>query len=260
MPLELDLGGHCALITGAGQGVGRAIAVTLARAGAAVVINDVVESRAEQVVAEIRASGGEARGVPFDVTDWPHVESSIGQLAGLDILVNNAGNAGVEGFAALRPFAESDPAEWDRYLRVNLVGVMNCTRAALPGMISAAWGRVITIVSDAARYGDANLAPYAAAKAGAAGFCRSVAREVGRYNVTVNCIALGTVRTPTTDQPQADDPARRAREEQHMKKYIIRRRGEPEDVTGLVAFLASDGASWVTGQTYPVNGGYSLAL
>jgi 3-oxoacyl-[acyl-carrier protein] reductase len=248
------------LITGAGQGVGRAIALTLARAGASVVINDVVESRTAQVAAEIRGAGGDAHEAPFDVTDWPQVESSLGRLGRLDILVNNAGNAGVEGFAALRPFAESDPAEWDRYLKVNLVGVMNCTRAALPGMISAAWGRVITIVSDAARYGDANLAPYAAAKAGAAGFCRSVAREVGRHNITVNCIALGTVRTPTTDQPQADDPARQAREERHMQKYIVRRRGEPEDVTGLVAFLASDGASWITGQTYPVNGGYSLAL
>jgi 3-oxoacyl-[acyl-carrier protein] reductase len=248
------------LITGAGQGVGRAIALTLARAGASVVINDVIESRTEQVAEEIRGAGGDAHEAPFDVTDWAQVDSSMGQLGRLDILVNNAGNAGVEGFAALRPFAESDPAEWDRYLKVNLVGVMNCTRAALPGMISGAWGRVITIVSDAARYGDANLAPYAAAKAGAAGFCRSIAREVGRHNITVNCIALGTVRTPTTDQPQADDPARQAREEQHMKKYIVRRRGEPEDVTGLVAFLASDGASWITGQTYPVNGGYSLAL
>jgi 3-oxoacyl-[acyl-carrier protein] reductase len=260
VPLELDLKGRTALITGAGQGVGKAIAHTLAQAGAVVLINDVVEERAKEAAEEIRASGGSAREAAFDVTDWPQVGSSVSRLGVVDILVNNAGNAGVEGFAALRPFADSDPEEWDRYLKVNLYGVMNCTRAVLPGMISSTWGRVITIVSDAARYGDANLAPYAAAKAGAAGFCRSVAREVGRYNVTVNCIALGTVRTPTTARPQEDTPERREREEQQMRKYIIRRKGEPEDVTGLVAFLSSAGSSWITGQTYPVNGGYTLAL
>lgn len=260
MPLELDLEGHTALITGAGQGVGKAIGTTLARAGATVVINDVVEARAKEAAEEIRGLGGTALEAPFDVTDWRQVESSVARLGGIDIIVNNAGNAGVEGFTALRPFAESDPDDWDRYLKVNLYGVMHCTRAVLPGMISGAWGRVITIVSDAARYGDANLAPYAAAKAGAAGFCRSVAREVGRYNITVNCIALGTVRTPTTARVPDESPAALEREQQQMRKYIIRRRGEPEDVTGLVAFLAGPGSAWITGQTYPVNGGYTLAL
>ena len=254
------LEGWHALVTGAGQGVGRAIALTLADAGAEVAINDVVESRADDVRDEIRERGGRAESAAFDVTDWDSVHAAVDRLEGVGILVNNAGNAGVDGFSALRPFVETDPGEWDRYIRVNLHGVMNCTRAALPSMISRNGGRIITVVSDAARYGDAFLAPYAAAKAGAAGFCRSIAREVGRYNITVNCVALGTIRTPATSRPDADSPENLEREKQQLKKYIIRRKGEPEDAAGLVGFLAGPEASWITGQTYPVNGGYSFAL
>jgi NAD(P)-dependent dehydrogenase (short-subunit alcohol dehydrogenase family) len=260
VPPENGLEGWRALVTGAGQGVGRAIALTLADAGAEVAINDVVESRADDVRDEIRERGGRAESAPFDVTDWDSVHAGVDRLGDVGILINNAGNAGVDGFSALRPFVETDPAEWDRYIRVNLHGVMNCTRAALPSMISRNGGRIITVVSDAARYGDAFLAPYAAAKAGASGFCRSIAREVGRYNITVNCVALGTIRTPTTSRPDADSPENVEREKQQLKKYIIRRKGEPEDVAGLVGFLAGPAASWITGQTYPVNGGYSFAL
>ena len=260
MTLEIDLDSKSALVTGAGQGVGKAIASTLARAGATVLVNDVVEARAKDVVAEIRAWGGAAEQAVFDVTDWSQAQSAVDAAGGVDILVNNAGNAGVEGFAALRPFAESDPNEWERYIRINLYGVMNCTRAVLPEMLNREHGRIVTIVSDAGRYGDAYLAPYAAAKAGAAGFCRSVAREVGRHGVTVNCIALGTVRTPSTTRPDEESPERQERLQQQLKKYIIRRLGDPDDPAGLVAFLVSPMASWITGQTYPVNGGYTLTL
>ena len=152
------------------------------------------------------------------------------------------------------PFAETDPADWPRYFNVNLFGTMHCTRAALPGMIDKSWGRVVTIVSDAARFGDARLAPYAAAKAGAAGFCRVIAREVGRYNITVNCISLGTMDTPLTANA---DPERL---KETLKPYVIRRRGLPEDVAGLATFLASPLAEWITGQTYPLNGGYTFSL
>lgn len=255
MTLEIDLDGSRALVTGAGQGVGRAISVALAHAGATVLVNDVVPDRAREVVKEIHDFGGTAEEAPFDVTDFAAVEAAF-EGGRVDILVNNAGNAGTEGFTDLRPFAQTDPGEWGRYIAVNLYGVMNCTRGALPGMIERQRGRIVTIVSDAGRYGDAYLAPYAAAKAGAAGFCRSIAREVGRYGITVNCIALGTVRTPTTSE--AGDESGAASEQ--LKKYIIRRRGEPEDVAGLVAYLASPLASWITGQTYPVNGGYTLSL
>jgi 3-oxoacyl-[acyl-carrier protein] reductase len=259
MALEIDLQGKRALVTGAGQGVGKAIACALGEAGAAVYVNDVVTSRVDEVVEDLRHRGGTSERAPFDVTDWTQTREMVESTGGLDILVNNAGNAGTEGFA-LQPFAESEPSDWERYIRVNLYGVMNCTRAALPGMIARTGGRVVTIVSDAARSGEAYLAPYAAAKAGAAGFSRSIAREVGRYGITVNCIALGTVRTPATATDDAGSPEERERSKELLKKYIIRRRGEPEDAAGLVVFLASPMAAWVTGQTYPVNGGYTLSL
>lgn len=257
MAFTIDLGGQRALVSGAGQGVGRAIALALAEGGAAVAVNDVVVPRAQAVVEEIARAGGTAEAVGFDVTDWEQVSTALGGRP-VDILVNNAGNAGTEGFSGLQPFAESDPAEWDRFIRVNLYGVMHCTRAVLPGMIERGHGRVVTIVSDAARYGDANLAPYAAAKAGAAGLCRSIAREVGRHGITVNCIALGTMRTPATERPDQDEDSEEIR--RRVRRYIVPRRGVPEDVTGMVVYLASPLASWVTGQTYPVNGGYSLSL
>jgi len=256
----IDLDGRRALVTGAGHGVGRATARSLADAGASVVVNDVVADRAEAVVAEIRSVGGEADAATFDVTDRHTVRAAIGGLNGLDILVNNAGNAGTEGFTAMVPFVDTDPDTWDRFIRVNLYGVMYCTHAALPAMIARGEGRVVTIVSDAGRFGDAYLAPYAAAKAGAAGFCRSVAREVGRHGITVNCVSLGTVRTSTTTGGnEPDDPADETAD-RRLSRYIVRRRGEPADAAAMVTYLASPLASWITGQTYPVNGGYTLSL
>jgi NAD(P)-dependent dehydrogenase (short-subunit alcohol dehydrogenase family) len=271
----IDLEGRRALVTGGGQGIGRATARALADAGASVVVNDVVADRAEAVGAEIRNRGGEADAAAFDVTDRHAVRAAIRALDGVDILVNNAGNAGTEGFIPLVPFADTDADTWDRFLRVNLYGVMYCTHAALPAMIAKGEGRIVTVVSDAGRFGDAYLAPYAAAKAGAAGFCRSVAREVGRHGITVNCVSLGSIRTPTTtgsntgddrtegNEPggpaDADDPNDDAAH-RRLSRYIIRRHGEPADVAAMVTYLASPLASWITGQTYPVNGGYTLSL
>lgn len=257
MRFDADLSGQTAMVTGGGQGVGRGVALTLASAGADIIVNDVVADRAEDVAAEIHEAGGTARSAPFDVTDYEAVAAAVTAAGTVDILVNNAGNAGTAGFDGMVPFHESDPSSWDRYLRVNLFGVMHCTRAVLPGMVERNGGRVVTIVSDAGRYGDQRLAPYAAAKAGAAGLCRSIAREVGRYGITVNCVALGTINTPTTASDTALDPSELKK---RLNPYIVRRFGEPDDVAAMVTFLASPMASWITGQTYPVNGGYTLSL
>ncbi|HET6950475.1 MAG TPA: SDR family oxidoreductase [Acidimicrobiales bacterium] len=260
MSFAIDLEGRRALITGAGQGVGLAIARALADAGAVVVVNDIRPEKADEAVGVLRAAGGKAEALPFDVTDWAQVAAAVEGSGGVDILVNNAGNAGVEGFTRLVDFVETDPADWQRFFAVNLFGVMHCTRAALPSMIESGWGRVITIISDASRRGEAKLAAYGAAKAGAAGFCRSIAREVGRHSITVNCVSLGNVATPDTAPPPPDTLEAHERERAFLRPYVIRRRGQPADVAGMVTYLASPLAEWITGQTYAVNGGYTFSL
>jgi 3-oxoacyl-[acyl-carrier protein] reductase len=259
MTFEIDLSGKRALITGAGQGVGLATAHALCRAGAEVLVNDVRAEQADAAVAELVARGGTASPLPFDVTSWEQVSTAVGDCGRVDILVNNAGNAGLEGFTSLTSFVETDPADWERFFAVNLFGVMHCTKAALPSMIDAGSGRIVTIISDAARSGEAKLSAYAAAKAGAAGFCRSIAREVGRHAITVNCISLGNIATPATAPPPPETPEEVAREKAFLQPYVIRRRGRPDDVAGLVTYLASDHAEWITGQTYGLNGGYTFS-
>lgn len=257
MSFALDLSGRRVLVTGSGQGVGRGIALAFGEAGAEVVVNDLVAERAQQVVDEVAAAGGVARASLFDVTDFAAVTAAVEELGGVDVLVNNAGNAGGEGLAAVAPFVESAPQDWDRYLAVNLYGVLHCARAVLPAMVAQRWGRLITIVSDAGRTGDKYMAAYSAAKAGAAGLSRALALETGQHGVTVNNISLGTMRTPLTDALWAgENPSAQT----ILKSYVVRRPGLPEDVAPLAVYLASEHASWITGQTYPVNGGYSFAL
>lgn len=257
--MDFELEGKRVLVTGAGQGVGEGIARSLASLGAEVLVNDYFAERAETVSAAIVEDGGAARPLPFDVTDHAHVAEAVASVDGVDILVNNAGNAGTEGFGALDPFVATSPDDWDKYFSVNLFGVLNCTHAALPHMIEAGWGRVVTMISDAGRVGEPYMATYAAAKAGAAGFGRAIAKEVARHGVTVNNISLGTMLTPLT-APVYDDPAFAEQKKAILSSYLVRRPGEPADAAWLVAMLVSPRASWITGQTIPLNGGNSLAL
>lgn len=263
-PDPLDLGGQVAFVSGAGQGAGRAIALALARHGAGgVAVNDFVGERAHAVADEIRALGVPAVAVPADVGDLASVRAAMAQAATLGpvtILVNNAGNAGPDHVMRPTPlFWETDPADWDRYFRTNLQGVMNCCHAALPGMVAQARGRIVTIVSDAGRVGEARLSVYAAAKAGAAGFMRSIAREAGRSGITVNCISLSTLE-PALAEPAKSRFLASEQAAALIGRYAIRRFGQPDDVAGMALFLCSDAAGWITGQTYPVNGGYSFAV
>lgn len=260
MSFTIDLEGQRALVTGAGQGIGRVIALTLAEAGATVVVNDVFPEHADAVVAEIVSAGGSADALPFDVTSSREVSTAIEEYGDVSLLVNNAGNAGAEGLVSVGSFVDSDPQDWAKYFAVNLFGTMHCMHAVLPSMIEAGGGRIVTLVSDAARNGDAKVATYAAAKAGAAGFCRSIAREVGRHGITVNCVSLGSIETPAKAAARAKIPEAKERERKMLEAYVIRRHGTPEDVAGLVAYLVSPLASWITGQTYAVNGGYMFSL
>jgi 3-oxoacyl-[acyl-carrier protein] reductase len=254
MALTIDLDGHHALVTGAGQGVGRGIAGALASAGAHVVVNDLELRRAAAVAEELRANGGSAEAAAFDVTDFDGVVSALSNLERApDILVNNAGNAGAAEFS-IGPFAETGPADWDRYLDVNLHGVLHCSRAVLPAMIARGEGRIVTIISEAGRSGESGLVVYSAAKAGAAGFTRALAKEVGRHGVTANNVALGSIDHPARHA----DAEQEARYQRQVRRYLLGRLGTPADVAGAVAFLVSPLAAWVTGQTIPVNGGFAL--
>ena len=252
----LDLKGRTALVTGAGQGVGRATALLLARHNAGcVVVNDFHAERAEAVAEEVRALGTKALAVRADVTDHAAVKDMVAQAGGVEILVNNAGNAGPEAVSAALPeFWETEPADWQRWMGTNLSGVMNCCHAVLPGMIAAQYGRIVTVVSDAGRVGEPQYVAYSGAKAGAAGFMRALAKATGKHGVTANCVSLSAIMTPGL-RARLEDPERRRKV---LQRYVVKRLGEPEDAAGTILFLASDAASWVTGQSWGVNGGYAI--
>ena len=259
----LDLNGKVTLITGAGQGVGRQIALHFAAHKAAgIVVNDYFLDRAEQVAREINAAGGKAIAVQADVTDLGSVKAMVGKaeqaFGPIDVLVNNAGNAGATPDPdARKPFWETGPEVWNSFIGVNLYGVINCASACIPQMIERKGGRIVTIISDAGRAGEAGLEVYSGAKAGAAGFTRAVARSLGRHNITANCVAIAATLTPAIEARLKADPER---QKKMMEKYVIRRPGLPSDVANMVLFLASDASAWITGQTYPVNGGFTFAL
>jgi 3-oxoacyl-[acyl-carrier protein] reductase len=242
-----DLSGRVALVTGAGQGVGAGIARVLAARGAAVAVNDLHPERAEATASAIAAGGGRAVAVAFDVTDFAAVSRGVAAaeqaLDPLDILVTNAG---IPAGMGVKPFRETEPAEWQPYVDLNLYGVMNCCRAVIDGLCERGWGRIITISSGAGTQGlDLGVSPYAAGKGGGIGFMRHLALECAASGVTANTVAIGLI-----------DNQRDPGVTEHLARTIpVGRLGQPEDIGALCVYLASQEASWMTGQTIELNGG-----
>ena len=213
-----DLSERVALVTGAGQNVGAGIAHALARQGAQVLVNDIVQERAEEVVHQITLSGGTARAVLFDVTNLDSVLTALAPTGPIDILVNNAGNAGSERMQP-RPFVEMDPEAWESPIRVNLYGVLHCCHAVVPGMCARGRGRVVTISSGAATAGvNIGVAPYSAGKGGAIAFTRSLALEVARAGVTANSLAIGLMENPGSTNDRAVGPIDTRRPCRHSRR------------------------------------------
>jgi len=249
--MNLGLEGKVAVVTGGGSDVGRAIVGTLAREGVSVVVNyHASEAAATKVADEIRAAGGRAIVHRADVADYGAVEGmmdrAVGEFGRVDIVVNNA------GYLEQKLFLETKPEEWRRQIDVCYLGVLNTSHAAGRRMAAQKSGRLLNVVGDSARLGQPRLAISASARGGVLSLTKTLAKELGRANVTVNTLALGWIETSHVDPAWLA-----ANKEKILQSYPIRRLGQPGDIAPMVAFLASDQASWITGQTISVSGGYS---
>jgi 3-oxoacyl-[acyl-carrier protein] reductase len=244
----MELRGQAALVTGAARGIGRAVALSLARDGAAVAVN--YRERADQarsLVTEIEQAGGVAFAIQADVADaaacTAMVEAVLKRFGRVDVLVNNAGNA------LEKLLLDTELAEWDRLMAVHLRGMYACTRAALPAMISARYGRIINISSIWGISGAAGEVAYSAAKAGQIGFTKALAREVGSAGITVNAVAPGAIATDMNADLTGDALA------DWLARTPVGRLGTAQEVAEVVRFLAGPGAGFVTGQVWSPNGG-----
>ncbi|MED4989055.1 3-oxoacyl-[acyl-carrier-protein] reductase [Parageobacillus toebii] len=242
------LQGKVALVTGASRGIGRAIALELARQGAKVAVNYAGnEAKANEVVEEIKNMGGEAFAIQADVSNAEAVDqmvkSVLERFERIDILVNNAG---ITRDNLLMRMKEE---EWDDVMNINLKGVFNCTKAVTRPMMKQRYGRIVNIASIVGVSGNPGQANYVAAKAGVIGLTKTAARELASRNITVNAVAPGFITTDMTDRLSEELKA------EMLKQIPLARFGEPEDVAKVVSFLVSDAASYMTGQTLHVDGG-----
>jgi 2-hydroxycyclohexanecarboxyl-CoA dehydrogenase len=239
--------GRRALVTGGASGIGAAIVRRLAAEGAEVVIGDIDETGAREVADEIGAVA-----IPLDVAELSAATAAVDSAGPFEILVNNAGTDDF-GF-----FTDMTPERWRRLLQVNLEGVFNCTHAALPAMQRAGYGRIVNVASEAGRVGSKGSAVYSAAKGGVIAFTKTIARENARFGITANAIAPGPIDTPLLRAAKQLGEIGERVIETMKSQTQMRRLGQPEEVATVAAFLASDEASYVTGETLGVSGGLGM--
>ncbi len=243
----MSLSGRVALVTGASQGIGRTVALRLAKDGATVAVAARNQEKLNELVTEISATGGKASAFALDVSDEEQVKSTIkaaiAQFGKIDILVNNAGITRDQLVMRMKR------ADWDAVLQTNLTSAYLCIQAVMSSMLKQRWGRIINITSVFGQMGQAGQANYSASKAGLIGLTMAIAREVGSRSITCNAIAPGFIETAMT-AVLSDEFKQTA-----VKQIPLGRVGSPEDVASAVAFLASDDASYITGHVLNVNGG-----
>ncbi|MBV8771303.1 MAG: glucose 1-dehydrogenase [Deltaproteobacteria bacterium] len=248
------LTGKVAMVTGAAQGIGRAIAARLATEGAKVAIADIQEDGAERAATELKTAGLAAKAIRLDVTNLDSAVVAVAtverELGPVDILVNNA------GWDKLEPFVESTPDTWDRVIAINFRGVLNCCKAVIPAMQARGGGKIVSISSDAGRVGSLGEAVYSGCKAGIIAFSKTLARELARNKINVNVVCPGPTETALLQsvmdkQPRVLDAM--------LRGIPMRRLGQPEDLAGAVAFFASPDADYATGQVISISGGLTMA-
>ncbi|WP_150911785.1 SDR family NAD(P)-dependent oxidoreductase [Marinobacter halotolerans] len=245
-----------ALVTGAGSGIGKSIALRLAEEGMHVGILDIDEGASEAVVAEIKKAGGTADHQKCDITDFDNVTTAVaaieGRIGPTWLLVNNA------GWDRPMPFLKTEPDFWRKVVDINYLGPLHMTRAVAPGMVERNGGRIVFIASDAGRVGSSGEVVYSGCKGATIAFAKALSREVSRKNVLLNCVCPGPTNTPAMDAFVGTGEEGQKIRDAMVRGVPLGRIGEPEDYPGLVAFFASDDASFMTGQTISVSGGLTM--
>ena len=261
--MELNLAGKTAIITGGASNIGRAISMAFGAEGTNTVVADIDETQGQKVVQQINSQGTKALYVKVDVTDHTSVEAMVAKVlkefGSIDILVNGV------GWLIDRLFIEKPRAEWEKEINLNLWSDINCIRAVIEHMIERKYGKIVNIASDAGRGGEYREVVYSACKGGVIAMSKSLTREVSRYGININCVCPGLIVPDESDVGEGSmwkgdllsvfTPEAR---EKAIKVYPLRRLGKGEDIAKAVVVLASDAASYITGQTLSVSGGYSM--
>jgi 2-hydroxycyclohexanecarboxyl-CoA dehydrogenase len=252
----MKLAGKTALVTGAGRGIGRAIALALAREGCQVAIADILAAEAQDVAAEVEALGVKALALPLDLTRRSEVEGAVAevlaQFGQLDILVNNA------GWDRMALFLDSEEDTWDRLIAVNFKAVLYTMKAALAHMVVRGSGKVVNIASDAGRVGSSGEAVYSGTKGAVIAFSKALARELARHRVTVNVVCPGLTDTPLLQSIRDQSPQTGKILEAITRAVPLGRVAAPDEIAGAVVFFASPDADFITGQTLSVSGGLTM--